>query len=165
MNCTTTNGRVNIMGPNLSALFQMKDRIPVSECSNFREAVTGNWYPTLLSNAFFSEENIQILQNAIRAGVYRLSNGKYLIDNQNCDDLKIIMRGVFLQDANNLPNNIPEQIRALNNIVLDYAIPQVYGDAKGYLKFKQDVSTMYMPIERPVQAEATEKTLVYPMWF
>ena len=165
MNCTTTNGRVDIMGPNISDLFAMKDRIPVMECSNFREATTGNWYPTILSNTFFSEQNIKILQNAIRAGVYKLSQGRFLIGDQNCDDLKIIMRGVFLQHANNLPNNIAGQVEALNNIVLDYAVPQVYGDAKGYLKYKQDVSTMYMPIERPIQAEPTIKTLEYPMWF
>lgn len=165
MNCTSTNGRLDIMGPNLLDLFAMKDRIPVNQCSNYTEAITGNWYPTLLSNIFFSEENIQIIQNALRAGVYRLSNGQFLIDNQNCDDLKIIMRGVFLQYSNNLPNDIPGQVQALNNIVLDYAVPQVFGDAKGYMKYKYDVSTMYMPIERPILAEATEKTLVYPMWF
>ena len=94
--------------------------------------------------------NIDILQNGIRAGVYNRSNGNYLIGTQNCDELKIIMRSIFLQNAKNVSTNIPEQITALNKIVLDYAIHQVYGEAEGYMKYKRDASTLAMPLEPPV---------------
>ena len=54
------------------------------------------------------------------------SNGQYIISQQSCDDLKIIMRAIFLESAVNLPNNITEQVEQLNQMVLDSTIPRVY---------------------------------------
>ena len=45
-----------------------------------------------ISDLYFSKENIQIIQNGLRAGVYKKSNGSYVIDEQNHDELMIIMR-------------------------------------------------------------------------
>ena len=64
----------------------------------------------------------------------------------------------------NLPNQITEQVTALNKIVLDYCVPQVYGEAKGYVKYKHDVSTLVVPIRRPMST-MTEKTLEFKRWF
>ena len=160
-----SNGRVNIISPDTNTLFSMPDRIPVNECTSFRDAMTGNWYNTVLSDAFFSAGNIQILQNGIRAGVYKRSNGMYVVGNQDCDELKIIMRSMFLQYAKNLPTDITGQIQELNKLVLDYAIKQVYGEAEGYMKYKRDVSTMYTPIPRPVMSKTNDKQLVLKKWF
>ena len=104
------NGRVDIKSPNTSALFQMYDKIPANQCVTFRNATEGLWTSNSLSQAFFSQQNIQIIQNGIRAGVYHKSNGQYVIGPQDCDSLKIIMRSVFLQHAANHTNNITQQI-------------------------------------------------------
>ena len=101
MNCKSTNGRVDIIGPNIPAPFVMSDKIPIQSNSSFKDAMTGNWYNTILSDAFFSHENIQILQNGIRAGVYKKSNSQYLISEQDGDELKIVMRSIFLQYSSN----------------------------------------------------------------
>lgn len=160
------NGRVNIMSPDTNALFAMKDKIHAGgENTDFRQAMTGNWYDTKLSNAFFSGQNIQALQNGLRAGVYKRSNGQYLIGEQNPDDLKIVMRSIFLQYSRNEADNIPSQIAALNKLVLDYAIGQVYGEAEGYMKYRQDASTMYEPIAQPVMSTVNDKQLVLKKWF
>ena len=58
------------------------------------------------------------------------------------------MRSIFLQHASNLPTNITQQVEALNNLVLDYAIPQICSEAEGYIKFKNDVSTLPVPLQR-----------------
>ena len=79
MNCTSSNGRVDILGPNTDLRFSMTDRIPINESSSFRDAMTGNWNNTPLSDAFFSSNNIKMIQNGIRAGVYKKSNGNYII--------------------------------------------------------------------------------------
>ena len=68
---------------------------------------------------FFSAENIQIIQNSIKAGVYHSSNGQHVIGNQDEDTLKIIMRSIFLQLSANLQTNIMEQVNELNKLVLD----------------------------------------------
>jgi len=159
------NGRVNIKSPNTSTLFQMYDKIPANQCVTFRNATEGLWNETPLSQAFFSRENLQIIQNGIRAGVYQRSNGQYVIGPQDCDSLKIVMRSVFLQHSANQPFNIPQQIEELNKIVLNYCIQQVYSEAQGYMKYVDDVSTLVVPIAHPVQASNTDRQLEFKGWF
>ena len=165
MNCASTNGRVDILGPNTDVRFSMMDKIPVSQCSSFRDAMTGNWTNTALSDAFFSSQNMQILQNGIRAGVFNKSNRQFVVGEQNCDELKIIMRSIFLQNSKNLPSDIPGQISVLNRHVLDYCIRHVYGEALGYMKYKLDASTLVMPIALPIMSKTNDKQLELKKWF
>lgn len=159
------NGRVNIKSPDTSALFKMYDKIPANQCVTFRNPTEGLWNETPLSQAFFSQENIQIIQNGIRSGVYKRSNGQYVIGDQDCDSIKIIMRSVFLQYSANKPSSIPEQIIELNNIVLNYCVQQVYSEAQGYMKYIDDVSTLAVPIAHPVQASNNDRQLELKSWF
>jgi hypothetical protein len=160
-----TNGRIDIKSPNTSTLFEMYDKIPANQCVTFRNPTEGLWNDTYLSQAFFSKENIQILQNGIRAGVYRKSNGQYTIAPQDCDSLKIVMRSVYLQNAANQPNNITQQVAELNKIVLNYCIQQVYSEAQGYLKYIDDASTLVVPISHPVMTDNTDRELEFKTWF
>ena len=159
------NGRVDIKSPNTSTLFEMYDKIPANQCVTFRNPTEGLWTDTDLSQVFFSQENIQILQNGIRAGIYHRSNGQYVIGPQDCDSLKIIMRSVYLQHAANQPNNITEQIVELNKIVLNYCIQQVYSEAQGYMKYLDDASTLVVPIAHPIMADNTDRELEFKTWF
>jgi hypothetical protein len=159
------NGRVDIKSPNTSTLFEMYDKIPANQCATFRNATEGLWDETYLSQAFFSQENIKILQNGIRAGVYKRSNGQYLVGPQDCDSLKIIMRSVFLQHSANQINNITQQIAELNKIVLDFSIQQVYSEAQGYMKYLDDASTLVVPIAHPVMADNTDREIEFKSWF
>lgn len=159
------NGRIDIKSPNTSALFEMYDKIPANQCVTFRNPTEGLWTDTYLSQAFFSQENIQIIQNGIRAGVYHRSNGQYTIAPQDCDSLKIVMRSVYLQHAANQPNNITQQVAELNKIVLNYCIQQVYSEAQGYMKYIDDASTLVVPIAHPVMANNTDRELEFKTWF
>jgi hypothetical protein len=162
---TITNGRVDIKTPDTSNLFQMYDRIPANQCTTYRDATEGLWVETPLSQLFFSKENVQILQNGIRAGVYKRSNGQYIIGQQDCDALKIIMRSVYLQHSSNQIQNISQQINQLNKMILDYCIQQVYGEAQGYLKYIDDASTLVIPLAPPVMTSNTDKELFFKGWF
>ena len=161
----SNNGRVDIKSPNTSSLFEMYDKIPANQCVTFRNPTEGLWTDTTLSQAFFSQQNIQIIQNGIRSGVYHKSNGQYTIGPQDCDSLKIVMRSVYLQNAANQPNNITEQIAELNKIVLNYCIQQVYSEAQGYMKYIDDASTLVVPISHPVMANNTDRELEFKTWF
>jgi hypothetical protein len=159
------NGRVDIITPPIQDQFAMYDKMPVNQCVTYRDALTGIWEDTLLSRAFFSKENMQIVQNGIRAGVYRKSGGKYVICEQDCDTLRIIMRSIFLQNATNSPNNIRDQILELNDLIYDYCIPRIFSEAEGYIIYKHDVSNMYMPMARPNFNDYKHKTLELKPWF
>jgi len=161
------NGRVNISGPPKDQ-FQLFDNPGVSynDVTSYRDAMTGNWKDSPLSKAFFCVQNIQLLQNGIRAGVYKKSNGLYNVAPQDPTNLKIIMRSIFLQYAANMPHSITEQITALNKLVMDYCIPEVYNEAVAYLKYKSDVSTLAMPEARPAYVNNKgDKVLELKPWF
>ena len=95
------NGRVNIIEtPSTDILFKMQEKIGIrNKATNFREAIGGVLEDNVLAQVYFSAENIQIIQNALRAGVYKMSNNRYIIAPQNIDNLKIIMRSIYLQYA------------------------------------------------------------------
>ena len=115
---------------------------------------------------FFDKNNIGLLQNNLREGVYKLSKGRYSIGTQNEDTLKIIMRSIYLQSALNQPTNIAGQISTLNQLVLDYAVPQICGEAEGYLKYKNAVSTLAVPMATPIYVStAGQNTLELKPWF
>lgn len=160
-----SNGRVNINAPKTKDLFQMYDKIPVNQCVTFRNPTEGLWDDTELSKTFFSHENITEIQKGIQYGVFTKSNGQYSIGFQDQAVLNIIMRSIFLQSAMNLPGDISEQVKNLNNIVLNYCIPQVYGEAQGYMKYRYDVSTLVKPLDHPVYMKDNEKQLELQPWF
>jgi hypothetical protein len=162
-----SNGRVDLLNPpDISNLFALYDKIPANQCTTFRNATLGQLEETPMSLAYFSKENIQIIQNGIRAGVYNKSNGQYLIGLQDCDQLKIIMRAMFLQYSANMPTNIPEQIHELNKMVLEFAVPRVYGEAQGYIKYLYDASTLAVPLSTPVcDTQYGRRVHKMPKWF
>ena len=75
----------------------MHDLIPKNEKTNYSNAMKYDHPNTLLSTTFFSLENIQIIQNGIRSGVYEMTNKQHIIDEQDYDTIKTIMRSVFMQ--------------------------------------------------------------------
>ena len=160
-----SNGRIDIQSPDTRSLFNMYDKIPAHQCTTYRNPLEGQWDDSNLSNAYFSKENIQIIQNGIRAGVYKQSNNQYVVAPQDCDSLKIVMRSIYLQYSANLPGNVSGQIEALNQMVLNFCIQQVYGEAKGYMKYLSDASNMYVPIAHPVLAKDDDKELILKPWF
>ena len=161
------NGRVNIIEPeNPDARFQMYERIVAKNKSTpYREALLGDWENSSLAQVFFSAANIDIIQNALRTGVYNMSKQQYIIAPQNVDVLKTIMRTMFIQYGEFYPTNVTEQVERLNKTVLDYSVPYVYGEAVGYMRYLQDQSTLVMPLAQPRQPDRVYKQLELKPWF
>jgi hypothetical protein len=53
----------------------------------------------------------------------------------------------------------------LNKLVLDYAVPTVYNETMGYLKYCQDQSTLVVPLELPRHHDREYKQLELKQWF
>ena len=155
------NGRVNIMEePSPEVQFKMQERIAVkNKTTEYRGAIAGDLESNLLSTVYFSADNIQIIQNGLRAGVYKMSDDNFVIVPQNMDTLKIIMRSIFLQHAEFDMNNITKEVSRLNKLVLDYAVPSVYNEAVGYMKYREDQSTLAVPLALPQQSDRESKQL------
>lgn len=167
LNLSNFNGRVNLVEePDPTVKFKMQERLAVrNKATEYREAITGNWEDNALSRLYFSAANIQILQNGIRAGVYEMSQQKYVVAPANPDTLKIIMRSIYLQYAEHYPTKITEQVARLNKLVLDYAVPATYNEAVGYLKYTEDQSTLVQPMNYPTKHDRNYKQLELKPWF
>ena len=73
----------------------------------------------VLNKTFFSQKNIDMIQNAIINEVVQKTG--YKIGRQSELQLQIIMRSLFLQFARNDPCNIKQQIIELDRKVIDYS--------------------------------------------
>ena len=111
--------------------------------------LTGTISRSPLSNAFFSNSNMQRLQNLLRFAVYKASDNKYVIGNQNNTDLTIIMRAIYLQYAKHLPYQLKEQVSELNNHVINFSLPKVLSEVKQHLYYVNDVQHLPVPLEHP----------------
>lgn len=162
LNYDQYNGRVNLLDDsNPDLRFQMAEKIGIkNKATEYRDAMVGMQENSILATNYFSEANVQILQNGLRAGVYEMSNRKVVVPPQNIDNLKIIMRSIYLQYAKHSgSDSVKNQIEKLNRYVLDYAVPSVYNEAQGYLNYMRDQSTLVMPMERPKQIDRDYKHL------
>jgi hypothetical protein len=161
------NGRVNIVEPeNPHAVFQMQERIGLkNKATSYCEAINSFFEENTLSQVFFCAENVQILQNGIRAGVYAMSSNQFIVGVPNIDTLKIIMRSTYLQYAEHYENDITGQVDRLNKIVLDYAVSATYNEAVGYKRYREDQSTLVVPLEQPLQPDRNFKQLELKNWF
>ena len=165
LNKEALNGRINIIDVPQHIQFQIQEKIAVkNKTSEYREALSGVWENHVLSQVYFSAENIQIIQNGLRAGVYKMSGDKYVIAPQNMDTLKIIMRSIYLQYAEHREDDITGQVSTLNQMVLDYAVPNVFNEAEGYVKYCRDQSTLVTPLDLPKPSDKEYKQLELKPW-
>ena len=127
----------------------MVDNNPETENINYADkAVINIEQPTAISNLFFSEVNINNIQNMIRYKVFKMSNN--LISRQSDTELKIVMRSYFLQYGKNDPSHLKEQLTDLNNLVLNFCVPKVYDQLLQHQDYIKDVQTLPMPIDLPI---------------
>ena len=149
------NGRVNIdskssAGGSAPSEFPGYKYQTTSEQNFETDMLRGNWETTPVSKIFFSAENMRLIQNGIRRDVYNKSQPKgYLIDKQSVEELKIIMRAIYLQYARNLPKDFPGQIDDLNTKVIDWSVPHILSAVDHYVYYIQDISHLPVPLAQP----------------
>jgi hypothetical protein len=141
------NGRVDLMTPVKQPMWPQQNAQQNANCTFHREALYGRIQRTPVSDMFFSPQNIDILQDAIRYKTYKETN--LVIGRQSDQELKIIMTSIFFKHARHVANDITGQVRELNNHVIDYAVKQVVSNLKQYLSYRRDASQMPMPLDKP----------------
>ena len=143
------NGRENIINYNPYDKFKLYDQIKVkNKSTDYRNALQGSWCNCPLSKKFFSKENIELIQNILKKKVYQYSN--YEIGHQNDNALKMNMQNIYFEYSKNLPDNIQQQISELNEILTNKLVPKIISEATAYIKYKRDISTLNVPINRPI---------------
>ena len=126
---------------------------------NFQDnAIKGIHEETGLSEVYFSKENMEILQSAIRYEVNQ-NTGK-IIDKQSPNELSIVMRSIYLQNGNPMvsSNSIKKEVVKLNSMVIDYCSEQISTQVLQYQGYIQKLTTLPVPIERPQQVDRNNFT-------
>jgi hypothetical protein len=100
-----------------------------------QDSLRGIQEESILSKVFFHPKNVDLIQKQIIMEVFRKTNGAYLIEKQNEEDLQIIMRSMFLQHARHIPDHIKGQIRELNNLVVDDVVPNIISEIKSHIGY------------------------------
>ena len=162
------NGRVNLAATPSATGSSVPDSAGFSypkqtEVSFSGDMLRGNLEHSALSDTFFTRKNTMVIQAAIKREVYRMSGPKqYQIDDQDVDELKMIMRAMYLQYAKNNPHNIEGQIEELNKLVIDWAAPRIMSEIDSYQYYLQDISHLPVPLEKPLNmSSAGTKSLPF----
>lgn len=159
-----SQGRISLKSPDTATLFRMYDRIPVNQSITGRELIDTVWESTPLTTAFFSPANRQILQNGIRATVYHMSNEQYVIEPVDPHALTQMMTSVYMQDARHNPATFREDLARMNDAVIALAARHCYGEAQSYLKYRNDIATLAVPLAHPVLMNTKDKQLEWNGW-
>lgn len=105
---------------------------------------------TSLNDVFFSDMNTDIINQTIRFKVYE--NTDKVISNQSSNTLFIIMRSIMLQYGNFRisTENLNNEIRELNQKVVDYCTENITSNLQQYLGYIKDIEKLPTPMDRPV---------------
>jgi len=131
-----------------SSLYDVRPSLPGSDV---RQELVGHQHgATPLNTVFFSTDNIENLQKAIHDQVYSMSSGKFNIDRQNDDDIKLLMRSYYLMYGRNNPNTVASDLADLNARVIGYAAAKIYSEVDFYMFYRKDIEDFAPPIANPM---------------
>ena len=114
---------------------------------------------TPLSQAFFSPENTQRVQDEIRYTVWLKSNKEFVIGRQDDIQLGLIMRSIFLQYSKNLDFDLLGQIKELNRHVVEDCVEKVFVQVKQHESYLKMIETGPVPLEHSVFESRDQKVL------
>ena len=156
------SSRINL-GNCVSKPFDLYENLNVN--NNNKYSNTGNQQKSKLSDLYFSQANIDYLQNEIIRKVYEKSDGKHRITKQNEDELVIVMKSIFLQNARNSDIDLQYQIDQLNKLVLDYCVDNVYINLLQYVKYIDDITKETQVMDRPINVDIKGSKTLMPNHF
>lgn len=144
-----SNGRV----PDINDSYQNsppQQKMVVIDNDNQSSSVKGIVEQTALSDIFFSDMNMDIIQQSVRYNVYKNTNK--VIAKQSENTLYIIMRSIMLQYGNfqTSVTNLIEEIQNLNEMVVKYSSENVTSNVQQYFSYLNDIQRLPQPIERPI---------------
>ena len=156
------SSRINL-GNNNSKPFELYENFDIKNKNKYQN--TGNQQSSNVSNLYFSQTNIDHIQNTIIKQIYKKTDGKYSILKQSEDELIIVMKSIFIQYGRNADNDINIQINELNKRVLDYCVDNVYGNLQQYLKYIDDITKENTVLDMPQNVDIKGSKTLMPNYF
>lgn len=158
----SNSARINL-GNCVSKPFELYENMNIANKEKYGN--TGNQQKSKLSDLYYSQANIDYLQDEIVRQVFEKSDGKYRIAKQNEDELIIVMKSIFLQNARNSDIDLQYQINVLNKLVLDYCVDNVYVNLLQYVKYIDDITKEQTIMDRPQNVDIKGSKTLMPNHF
>ena len=106
---------------------------------------------TPISELYFSNNNINAINNTIKYEIYKKTNDK--IENQNRTELIIIMRSIYLQYSQNLiTNDVLAEVKYLNKLVLNNVINRIEVEMKAYENYINFINAPNIVLNNPINS-------------
>lgn len=116
------------------------------ESSNFLMSM--KQVATPLNKTFFSQQNLESIQNMIRSTFQKESGLR--LDRQNESDIIVLMRKVFIDKGNFPYDNVCGQVRVMNEAVTQEALRQIRTNVSQYMTYVRDMDKPIMPPATPL---------------
>lgn len=115
-----------------------------------------------LSNIFFSDTNVNAINNAIKSNVKKMTGSS--IDNQVNNSLFIVMRSTYLQYSQNIStNDVLAEIKYLNKMVINYCVEKIVSELVSYNLYLEDINKLPIPNNRPHDTSSDWRDYTYDM--
>ena len=117
--------------------------------TNMEYSLKGIIQETPMSNLFFSDMNVRVIQMTIRYTIFKEKNKK--IGFQSEEELFTIMRSIYLQFANSVltSDKMLENLQTLNKAVVDYSIGNISDQIDQYDAYIEKISSAPVPMQWP----------------
>tara|TARA_Y100000768_G_scaffold387400_1_gene378549 strand:+ start:1006 stop:1440 length:435 start_codon:yes stop_codon:yes gene_type:complete len=129
-----------------------------TKIENVNNILRGTYENNLLNDIFFSDVNINLLQNQIIKNVKDKKN--YIISKQSKKDLIVIMRNVYLNNAKHnykTKEELKKEIKNLNKNSVKHCVGIIIKNIDNYIFYLNDINTPnYLkeikPIDKPIDS-------------
>ena len=114
-----------------------------------KKFIKNKYDKSIISHIFFNKKNIQIIHQQIIQNIFKISKGKYLIEKQNEDDVLIVMKNIFSKYQYHETKNIKNQIKKLNNLVIEEVTPYIISEINYYYGYLDMILGEKQMLDRP----------------
>lgn len=131
------------------APFLFLENHPNNYTDTVRDKLYGNHEDiNLLEQAFFSEQNIDIIQRQTILNIFKEIGWK--VSYQRKQSVLLVMKYIYNFYARNLPYQITDQIRDLNSKVVAEIVPRMITQIEQYFGYLRDSNRPLQFMERPI---------------
>jgi hypothetical protein len=130
--------------------FRLIDNSPgnVTFSEDLAERMAKSLYmnPSALIRAFFSRENLEVVQKSLAHEVYRLTG--FRIERQADETILTVMRAIFADHGINQPRDVANEVLRLNRGTVAAITDNVISNITAHLSYLRDASRLRTPMER-----------------
>ena len=118
--------------------------------NNLGSSLKGIIEPSKTSQIFFSEENIDVIQQTIRFQIFKTK--ERIISKQSNEELIIIMRSIYLQYGDSGPTNdskVKVHVKELNARVISFCVNNISNQLEQHDLYIDNISSLPVPLDNP----------------